>query len=176
MSEHEHEELKPNTPAVAILCVAGILLALSVTGVLLIPGLQPRYVAAPSPGGVPGGGPAPPPGPAGAPSFVIAPSGSGISEINFTPADITLVIGVNNTLVLKNEDTADHTITSNPGDAFSFDTGDISGLSSSSPIVFSTPGVFGYHCQFHPAYMHGTITVVAASSSPSSGSSASTTS
>jgi plastocyanin len=101
----------------------------------------------------------------------VAPSGAGISEINFAPANIVLVIGVNNTLVMKNEDTADHTLTSNPGDAFSFDTGDISGLSSSAPIVFTTPGVFGYHCQFHPAYMHGTITVLASSSNSTSGSS-----
>jgi plastocyanin len=166
----EHEEMKPNRPAVAVLCIAGLLLAISITSVLLIPGLQPRYVAAPAPGGPsgpsPGGGGPPPP--AGAQSVIIAPSGAGISEINFEPANIVLVIGVNNTLVLKNEDTADHTITSNPGDAFSFDTGDVSGLSSSNPIVFSTPGVFAYHCQFHPAYMHGTITVV--SSAASSGS------
>ena len=160
----EHDEMSPNRPAIAILCVAGLLLAISITTVLLVPGLQPRYVMAPPPStspvsGVPSSGPPP-----GATVFIVAPAGAGISEINFAPANVVLVIGVNNTLVLKNEDTADHTLTSNPGDAFSFDTGDISGLSSSSPIVFTTPGVFGYHCQFHPAYMHGTITVVASNS------------
>ena len=164
----EHEDMRANRPAVAVLCVAGILLAISITTVLLVPGLQPRYVAAPQPGVGPSG----PSGPGsqalpGVTVFIVAPAGAGISEINFTPANIVLVIGVNNTLVLKNADTADHTVTSNAGDSFSFDTGDISGLSSSSPIVFTTPGVYGYHCQFHPAYMHGTITVVA-SSSPSS--------
>jgi len=167
----EHEEMTANRPAIAILCVAGVLLALSITSVLLIPGLQPRYLAAPPPGSGPTGGP--PSGPQAAPgvmSFIVAPSGAGISEINFAPANIVLVIGVNNTLVLKNEDTADHTVTSNPGDTFSFDTGDISGLSSSAPIVFTTPGVYGYHCQFHPAYMHGTITVLASGSSSSSNS------
>jgi plastocyanin len=74
-----------------------------------------------------------------------------------------LVIGVNNTIILKNADTADHTITSNSGDSFHFDTGDISGETSSSPITFTTPGTYPYHCQFHPSSMHGTITVVAAS-------------
>lgn len=159
----EHEEAKANRPALAVLSVAGILLAISITTVLLVPGLQPRYITAPSPSSGPSSGPGPQALP-GAQVFVVAPSGAGISEINFAPANIVLVIGVNNTLVLKNEDTADHTLTSNPGDSFSFDTGDISGLSSSSPIVFTTPGVYQYHCQFHPAYMHGTITVVASTS------------
>jgi len=162
----QHEELKPNKPAVAVLCTAGILLAIAITSVLLVPGLQPRFIAAPPPPPSGGAGPGPQI-PAGVMVFIVAPSGAGISEINFAPANIVLVIGVNNTLVLKNADTADHTITSNPGDAFSFDTGDVSGLSSSTPIIFNTPGVFGYHCQFHPAYMHGTITVVASGSASS---------
>lgn len=93
--------------------------------------------------------------------YIVAPAGSGASQVNFSPSNVLLVIGVNNTIVLKNEDTADHTITSNPGDAVRFDTGDISGLSSSAPITFTTPGSYGYHCQFHPASMHGTITVIA---------------
>jgi|SRR5208337_304489 len=171
----EHEEMKANRPAVAVLCLAGILLAISITSVLLVPGLQPRYVAAPPPGTGPSGlgGPGPQALP-GAQVFIVAPSGAGISEINFAPANIVLIIGVNNTLVMKNADTADHTLTSNPGDTFSFDTGDISGLSSSSPIVFTTPGVYPYHCQFHPAYMHGTITVLASGSSSSSSSTTST--
>jgi plastocyanin len=166
----EYEEMRANRPAIAILCLAGVLLALSITAVLLIPGIQPRYVAAPTSGvasGVPSSGP-----PAGVTVFIVALAGAGISEINFSPANIVLVIGVNNTVVLKNEDTADHTITSNPGDTFSFDTGDTSGLSSSLPIVFTTPGVFGYHCQFHPAYMHGTITVLASGSTSSNSTSA----
>jgi len=165
----EHEEMKPNKPALAALSIVGILLAISIATVLVVPGLQPRYIATqPSvgPPSAPSGGPTPQALP-GAQVFIIAPSGAGISEINFAPANIVLVIGVNNTLVMKNEDTADHTLTSNPGDSFSFDTGDISGLSSSAPIVFTTPGVYAYHCQFHPAYMHGTITVIA-SPSPSS--------
>jgi plastocyanin len=162
----EHEEMKPNRPALVVLSIVGIFLAISIATVLVVPGLQPRYVASQAPSVAPSGGPAPQ-ALAGATVFIIAPSGAGITEINFTPANIVLVIGVNNTLVLKNEDTADHTLTSNPGDSFSFDTGDISGLSSSSPIIFMTPGVYPYHCQFHPAYMHGTITVVASPSASS---------
>jgi plastocyanin len=95
---------------------------------------------------------------------IVAPNNSGAVSINFAPANVLLVIGVNNTIILKNADTADHTLTSNSGDTFHFDTGDISGETSSGPITFTTPGTYPYHCQFHPAYMHGTITVVAATS------------
>ena len=95
---------------------------------------------------------------------IVAPNNSGATNINFAPANVLLVIGVNNTIILKNADTADHTITANSGDTFHFDTGDISGETSSGPITFTTPGSYPYHCQFHPSSMHGTITVVAASS------------
>jgi plastocyanin len=160
--------MEPNKPALAVLAIAGLLIAISITSVLVIPGLQPRLIPISPVGGTP-----PPPGPvqAGSTVTIIAPAGSGINEINFSPNNFVLVIGVNNTVVLKNQDTADHTMTSNPGDPVSFDTGDISGLSSSNPITFTVPGTYGYHCQFHPAYMHGTITVVAGGSPPPSSSS-----
>jgi len=95
---------------------------------------------------------------------IVAPNNSGATNLNFVPANVLLVIGVNNTIILKNADTADHTITANSGDSFHFDTGDISGETSSGPITFTTPGTYPYHCQFHPSTMHGTITVAAASS------------
>lgn len=156
----EHGEMTPNRPALAALAIAGILIALSITSMLVIPGLQPRLVPIASAGG--GTQPFPPSvGELGKPVTIIAPAGSGLNEINFAPYDFVLVIGVNNTIILKNQDTSDHTITSTPGDPVGFDTGDIAGLSSSAPIVFTTPGTYGYHCQFHPAYMHGTIIVVA---------------
>lgn len=156
--------MAPNKPALAVLAIAGILIAISITSVLVIPGLQPRFISISSAGGT-----QPPTGPqeVGRAVSIIAPAGSGINQINFSPHDFVLVIGINNTIVLKNQDTSDHTVTSNPGDPVSFDTGDISGLSSSDPITFTTPGTYAYHCQFHPAYMHGTITVVAGGAPPS---------
>jgi plastocyanin len=162
----EHDAMEPNKPALAALAIAGILIAISITSVLVIPGLQPRFIPISSVGG----GPTPPTGPevGGVAVTIIAPAGSGINEINFSPHNFVLVIGVNNTFVLKNQDTADHTVTSNPGDPASFDTGDISGLSSSNPITLTTPGTYAFHCQFHPAYMHGTITVVAGNPVPAS--------
>jgi plastocyanin len=94
-------------------------------------------------------------------AVIVAPAGSGLGNINFSPANFVLVIGVNNTFILKNEDTADHTMTSRPGAPSAFDTGDISGLSSSTSITLTVPGTYSYYCQFHPSSMHGTITVIA---------------
>src|SRR5208337_1732326 len=148
--------MEPNKPALAILAIAGLLIAISITSVLVIPGLQPKFIPIAAAGTTQ---PSTTPAAAGQTVTIIAPLGSGINEVNFAPHDFVLVIGVNNTFVLKNQDTADHTITSNPGDPVAFDTGDISGLSSSSPITLTTPGTYAFHCQFHPAYMHGTITV-----------------
>jgi len=149
----EYEKAKPNKPALAALSLAVTIVAISVTAFLIVPAFGVPEVQQAQTGS------------AGSTVYIIAPAGSGSSLANFSPANVTLVIGVNNTIVLKNEDMADHTLTSNPGDSFSFDTGDISGLSSSAPIVFTTPGVYPYHCTFHPASMHGTITVVASPSS-----------
>jgi len=159
------EVLEPNRPALAILAIAGILIGMSIAAMLVIPGFQPRLVQVSSVGsGSSNGGGSSSPAIAGVIVTVIAPINSGVAKINFAPANFVLVIGVNNTIILKNADTADHTITSNPGDPVSFDTGDVTAGTSSSPLTFTTPGTYPYHCQFHPGTMHGTITVLAAGS------------
>jgi plastocyanin len=160
------ETLEPNKPALAILAIAGLLIGMSIAAVLVIPGFQPRLIQVSSSGagGAPNSVGSSSPAIAGKIVTVVAPLNAGVAAINFTPANLVLVIGVNNTIVLKNADTADHTITSNPGDAVSFDTGDVTAGTSSSPLTFSTPGTYKYHCQFHPGTMFGTITVLAASS------------
>jgi len=143
------EKGSSSKPAIPAMIVAAILLALSMTP-LTVAAVHFNSVQAPTTSSTI--------------VVIVAPNNSGAVEINFEPANVLLVIGVNNTIILKNADTADHTITSNSGDTFHFDTGDISGQTSSDPITFTTPGTYGYHCQFHPSYMHGTITVVAATS------------
>ncbi|HMK83444.1 MAG TPA: cupredoxin domain-containing protein [Candidatus Bathyarchaeia archaeon] len=157
------EVLEPNKPALTILAIAGILIAMSITAALVIPGFQPRLVQVSSVAGGSSGGSSSP-AIAGRIVTVIAPINSGVAAINFAPANFVLVIGINNTIVMKNEDTADHTMTSNPGDPVSFDTGDVTAGTTSSPLTFTTPGTYAYHCQYHPGTMHGTITVLAASS------------
>jgi plastocyanin len=95
----------------------------------------------------------------------------GIRDFSFNPNTITVVIGVNNTVVWTNNGTLDHTVTANGG---SFLSGDLApGLSFTN--TFTTPGTFPYHCSIHPV-MKGTVIVLGSGSTTSTTStSASTT-
>lgn len=86
---------------------------------------------------------------------VIIQNGAGENlHLGFDPARITIVIGVNNTVVWKNEDSDWHTAHSNipefnsgliqPGDSFTH--------------TFLRAGVYPYHCDPHP-WMTGVVTV-----------------
>jgi copper-containing nitrite reductase len=89
---------------------------------------------------------------------VSIPSGSGsdTSSAGYSPATITVVIGVNNTVTWMNDDSMPHTVTSvtklfdsgnlNPGDMFSY--------------TFTSPGTYLYFCSYH-SWMKGTIIVKA---------------
>jgi plastocyanin len=155
----EHKELEPNKPALGVLAVAGVLLALSIATMLVVPSLQPKLTPVAVSGGPPPAGV-----PHGVKPFMVAmPSGVGINQkLDFTPRNLVVVIGVNNTIVWVNRDSVDHTATSDPGAPAAFDTGDVPGGTSSAPITLTTPGTYGYHCQFHPAWMKGTIVVLPA--------------
>jgi plastocyanin len=92
--------------------------------------------------------------------LVIIEKGAGENlHLGFEPAKITVEIGVNNTVIWKNEDSDWHTAHSNipefnsgliqPGDSFTH--------------TFLRTGVYPYHCDPHP-WMTGVVTVVGASS------------
>jgi Copper binding proteins, plastocyanin/azurin family len=96
----------------------------------------------------------------------------------------TVVIGVNNTVFWTNNDSAIHTVTSDTGDPASFDSGCIASNSTPCPgssagitfqYTFTTPGTYGYHCDYHN-WMHGKVVVLAGTGSTSSSSSTVTTS
>ncbi|HYC12200.1 MAG TPA: multicopper oxidase domain-containing protein [Nitrososphaerales archaeon] len=84
-------------------------------------------------------------------------AGADTSSFGYSPATITVVIGVNNTVVWTNDDNMPHTVTSvnkifdsgnlNPGDTYSF--------------TFTTPGTYQYGCSYH-LWMKGTVIVRAA--------------
>ena len=73
---------------------------------------------------------------------------------SYSPDSITVVIGVNSTVEWTNNDTVPHTVTANGG---SFDSGAIA-AGASFTYEFSSPGVYGYHCTYHP-WMVGTVIV-----------------
>ena len=89
-------------------------------------------------------------------SVVVAiAKGSGTNlHLGFEPSIVTLVLGVNNTVVWKNEDTDWHTAHSNLPE---FDSGLIPS-GSSFTHVFERTGTYPYHCDPHP-WMTGIVVV-----------------
>ncbi len=90
----------------------------------------------------------------------------------YSPQVVTLVIGVNSTVIWNNDDNpAIHTASSEPGDPVSWDSGCI-GSNCPTPTAdfmytFTTPGTYYYHCDYH-AWMEGEIIVKAASTTTTS--------
>jgi plastocyanin len=86
--------------------------------------------------------------------------GPGMNEVwiqgmAFTPATITITAGT--TIKWTNKDVTVHTVTSDPNDAVSFDSGSIS-VGDTWTHQFNTPGTFPYHCTVHPG-MKATVVV-----------------
>jgi plastocyanin len=90
---------------------------------------------------------------------IIANGASENASLGFEPSNITIVIGVNNTVVWKNEDSDWHTATS---DIPEFDSGVIQ-PGGSFTHTFLRAGTFPYHCDPHP-WMTGVVVVKAAPS------------
>ena len=80
------------------------------------------------------------------------------NQITFSPQNVTVIIGINNTVQWTNQDTALHTVTSDPSDTISFNSG---AIAPDGKFVYqlTTPGSIPYHCTLHPGWMHGQITV-----------------
>ena len=99
-------------------------------------------------------------------------SGTPTMLYGYSPANVTVVIGVNNTVVWDNADVTFHTATSNPTDPAQFNSACISSkVGPCSPATptsyqfkFTVPGTYVYHCDYH-AWMEGVVVVLASSSS-----------
>lgn len=79
-----------------------------------------------------------------------------IQNIAFNPESITVVIGVNNTVVWTNYDETTHTVTDDNG---TFNSGNLNGGQTWS-YTFTTPGTYYYHCIYH-SVMNGVVVVLA---------------
>lgn len=91
-----------------------------------------------------------------------------IQNFAFSPGSVTLVIGVNNTVIWTNHDSATHTVTA---DDNSWGSGDLAD-GATYTHTFETAGTFGYHCSIHQ-FMTGTVVVEAVA--PATTSTSSTT-
>jgi len=149
----------------ALLVVAGMLVVATVTVVWStsqqFPTPQPQASGSAtsgsvalqnqSTGGQQGGAPSP------ETSYVKILLGSADSvSYSFSPVQVTVVIGVNNTVTWVNNDNAAHTVTASDG---SFDSGNI-GAGGIYTHTFTTPGAYRYFCAYH-AWMVGTVVVEA---------------
>lgn len=95
------------------------------------------------------------------------PPAPGISEVDiretpvswqYSPQSLTVVLGVNSTVLWVSHSLSYDTVTDRGG---AFNSGPIA-PGQSFQFVFTRPGVYEYHCVYHP-WMTGTITVVAKS-------------
>lgn len=98
---------------------------------------------------------------------IIIPQGVGSNTaLNYEPAVVTVVIGVNNTILWVDQDsTAPHTVTSSsvPAGAKSFNSGNLV-QGDTYELNLTVPGVYKYYCIYH-SWMQGTIIVKAATGS-----------
>jgi plastocyanin len=93
---------------------------------------------------------------------ILLPADIGNNEsLNFTPSNITVVIGVNNTIVWNDLDYVQHTVQSVilPSGAMPWKSG-ILNEGQTFTVVLTVPGNYKYDCSIHPDWMVGTIRVV----------------
>jgi len=73
----------------------------------------------------------------------------------YEPDNITVVIGVNNTVIWTNNDNEPHTVTASDG---SFDSGNMN-PGATFTYTFTKPGSYTYICTYH-TWMRGYVTVL----------------
>ena len=104
-------------------------------------------------------------------SGIIMPLGAGNNQLNFAPAKVTVVVGVNNTVTWTNEDTVGHTVQSEkiPAGAASFSS-NILNKGDAFTVTLTVPGTYTYECTIHPAWMQASIVVIGSNSTSPGGS------
>jgi plastocyanin len=123
---------------------AGILIAVLIAAMLVVP-LQPKLsLTAPAAA-------------AGVASIVMPPNAS---VLNFSPANITVFLGVNSTIEWTNQDATGHTVvsTSVPQGESQFQSKILS-MGDTFKVTLNATGVYDYYCSIHPTTMRGSITV-----------------
>jgi len=105
----------------------------------------------------------PPTKPHAVPAHAAGDPGDTITDFKFSPGTTTIHVG--DTITWTNNGPSPHTATANNG---SFDTGTLAKGASASH-TFTQAGTFAYICKIHP-FMHGTVVVLAAATTPTTSS------
>ena len=87
-------------------------------------------------------------------------SGTNVNDPGYTPDIMTLILGINNTVEWRNNDTMAHTVSAIDG---SFDSGNMQ-PGAVYTHTFIQPGTYNYVCVYHH-WMHGSVTVLASGNS-----------
>lgn len=97
--------------------------------------------------------------PAGS-SCVVMPSGAGSDQLNFSPGNLTVVLGVNSTVVWSNVDSVAHTVKSStvPSGAAGFSSAIIN-PGETYTVTLTVAGTYHYYCTIHPGWMQANIIV-----------------
>jgi len=138
---------KPGKLTLTILVLVGVLIP-ALIAAFLVYDLQPPFTPGPN---------------TTAGVLVIIPSGAGSPQaLNFEPATLRVVAGLNSTITWNEKDPIPHTVTSQtlPPGASSFDSPQLNKGDSYS-VTLTVPGTFKYYCRYHPGWMIGTIIVSA---------------
>ncbi|MDE1852699.1 MAG: cupredoxin domain-containing protein [Thaumarchaeota archaeon] len=103
---------------------------------------------------------------------VVMPSNAAVN--NFAPVNITVILGVNGTVMWTNQDTIPHTVVVCPVGGGQVCSSSVA-IASSSVLShgdtftysFTAAGTYHYYCSIHPATMRATIVVVSQTSTTS---------
>jgi len=133
---------QPDMAVLSALLLIGLALGGSMFYVLVFP-TKPKPIVCPSPTA----------------TCVDIPSGVSIdSHLNFLSSNVTIKAGT--FVQWKNHDDSPHTVTATlvPSGATKFDSGELDS-GNTFFVQLTTPGVYKYHCNFHPVWMRGEIIV-----------------
>ena len=89
---------------------------------------------------------------------ILPNAGTDTTSPGYSPQQIVVVIGVNNTVTWVNNDNVPHTVTAKDG---SFDSGNLN-PGQSFTYTFTKAGTYAYTCTYH-SWMNGTVIVLARS-------------
>jgi plastocyanin len=97
-------------------------------------------------------------------AIVIVPLGVGSDQtLNFQPANLKVMVGVNSTVRWLFQDSVPHNVMSSsvPSGAQSFSSSSVMYQGSNFTVTLTVPGTYKYYCSIHPTYMIGQIVVLA---------------
>jgi plastocyanin len=92
------------------------------------------------------------------------------SALNFSPINVTVVLGVNSTIMWSNQDTVQHTVVVCPigggqicAPSKALASSGFLSKGDTFQVTLNSTGVYHFFCSIHPATMRGTIVVEAGS-------------